>query len=91
MKIIEIHVLFDGILIFIIGRDAVRPFIVDWPSKIYEESQIDVDVMFSFCSAVRMIYTLFRLETLESKVWIVKIDSSQAEKKYLNFDTNSYI
>lgn len=41
---------------FVIGKDAVRPFIVDLPSKIYDESEIDVDVMFSQCSAVRMIY-----------------------------------
>lgn len=40
----------------VIGKDAVRPFIVDLPNKMYEETKTDVDVMFSFCSAVRMVH-----------------------------------
>lgn len=39
-------------LIFILGRDAIQPFIVDLPSKIYTESNIEVNAMFTFCSAV---------------------------------------
>lgn len=34
------------------GKDAIRPFIVDWPSTIYDKSEIDVDAMFGFCSLV---------------------------------------
>lgn len=37
----------------ITGRDAVRPFLVDQPSKIYDESNIDVDAMFSLAKSVR--------------------------------------
>lgn len=34
------------------GKDAVHPFIVDEPSKIYEKTKVDVDAMFSICSSV---------------------------------------
>lgn len=34
------------------GKDAIRPFIVDPPSKLYEQSKIDVDAIFSLCSFV---------------------------------------
>lgn len=40
------------ILSFKIGKDAIQPFIVDSPQKIYETSEINVDTMFSMTSLV---------------------------------------
>lgn len=49
------------VVVLIIGKDAIRPFIVDEPSKIYEESDINVDAMFTLAESVRKIIWLASL------------------------------
>lgn len=44
--------------ISILERNAVSPFIVDLPSKIYNESTINMDAMFTYCSAVSIAVTI---------------------------------
>lgn len=54
------------ICVQIVGRDAIQPFIVDHPNKIYEESNIDVDAMFSVTETVRITNMEFYSEKLVS-------------------------
>lgn len=52
---------------FILERNAVLPFIVDLPSKIYNESTINMDVMFTFCSAVSIMVTICHMFIVQAE------------------------
>lgn len=45
--------------ILIIGRDAIRPFIVEEPNEIYDKSDINVDAMFTLAESVCKQYALW--------------------------------
>jgi len=45
-------------------RDAIQPFIVEPPSKIYSESRIDVDTMFSLCAAEGLTFYMKALDEM---------------------------
>lgn len=52
------------------GPDAIRPFIVDPPNKIYENSKVDVDAMFTLCSDVSMNFSVPSID-VNSNIYFV--------------------
>lgn len=45
--------------ILLSDRDAIRPFITEYPEQIYDKTKIEVDIMFALCSLVCIVFTRF--------------------------------